>query len=227
MSSGVMSVAAAGAALGFAGGLAVPVVARWAERRPRPGGRVDPAAAVTRARVVLCAAVGAGVGAVVGSRFAPPAGLAAAAAGAAFFGWAMTGLVVGLTDLDQRRVPRPVIVAGTVWVGLCLVVAAGPDARWSRLAAAAATAAAGWALLWVVARLGGAGRGDAGVAGLLGLGLGWAGWPAAVTGMVAAVLLAAAWAVAQVALGKVGRGGVIPFAPFLVAGAVTGIAVTS
>ena len=66
--------------------------------------------------------------------------------------------------------------------------------------------------------------GDVKLAALLGLHLGWLGWPVLVDGALAGFVVQAVLAVVLLATRRVGLRGAIPFGPAMLAGAALGIA---
>ena len=86
-------------------------------------------------------------------------------------------------------------------------------------AVAGGAALAGCYLVLVLLRPGQLGLGDVKLAGLLGLGLGWLGWPAVLTGSLLAFVLFAGCALALLAAGRVTRRTALPFGPFMLTGA--------
>jgi leader peptidase (prepilin peptidase)/N-methyltransferase len=71
--------------------------------------------------------------------------------------------------------------------------------------------------------VGGMGGGDVKLAGVIGLYLGWLGWGALAVGALAAFLLGGVFGVLLLALRRAGRRSAIPFGPWMLAGAWTGI----
>jgi leader peptidase (prepilin peptidase)/N-methyltransferase len=69
------------------------------------------------------------------------------------------------------------------------------------------------------------GRGDAKLAGVLGLGLGWLGWGPFAVGALAPFLLGSVAGVIVMARRRSGRRTAIPFGPWMCAGAALGCAV--
>jgi len=63
------------------------------------------------------------------------------------------------------------------------------------------------------------GWGDVKLAGVLGIYLGWLGWPQLILGAFAAFLLGGIASIVLIATKRVGRSGGIPFGPWMLAGA--------
>ncbi|GAA3639213.1 A24 family peptidase [Microlunatus ginsengisoli] len=79
-------------------------------------------------------------------------------------------------------------------------------------------------VLLAVIRPGQLGRGDVKLAGVLGLFLGWLGWSQALLGLLGAFLLSAVVGIAIVKVMRLDLRTLIPFGPFMVAGAALGAA---
>lgn len=105
------------------------------------------------------------------------------------------GTLLGVIDLVEYRLPNPLIYSATVLIGLLLLTSAALHARWPDLlrGIAAMSILASCYLAIAVISHGGLGAGDVKLGGLLGLTLGWIGWPA----LVAATLLG--WSTAALA----------------------------
>ncbi len=139
-------------------------------------------------------------------------------------------VVLTLIDLDTRRLPNAIVLP-SYGVALALLTLAslnpGGEASWSPLLCALVGAAAMFAVyfLLMVVYPSGMGFGDVKLAGVLGLYLGWVGWGALVVGWFAAFLLGGAFSVGLLVTGRAGRKTGIPFGPWMLAGALVGIAV--
>ncbi len=137
-------------------------------------------------------------------------------------------VTLSLIDIDTRRLPD-VIVLPSVVVGLALLALAtwapGSSATGHDLARALVGGAALF-LVYVALVLAyprGMGFGDAKLAGVLGLYLGWFGWGALVVGWFGAFVLGGVFALVLVLVGRAGRGTAVPFGPWMLAGAAVGI----
>jgi len=131
-------------------------------------------------------------------------------------------VTLALVDACDRRIPNRILFPGTIVAGVLLVAAAviesGPVLR------PFTAGTAYFALLYVTGRLsrGGIGAGDVKLSFLLGMFTGYVSWGAFVAGVVAAFLFGGVAAI--VALGAHRkRTEAIPFGPYLVVGAYTGI----
>lgn len=176
--------------------------------------RYDPVRySASTARTTWLALLGAGscafVAARVGVVWAAPATVLLAAA----------AIPLGAVDIAVQRVPRVVVTAaGLVSAGL-LVAAAMLEAEPQRLLTAAAGAAGLWLGFTLLAVCRAMGAGDARLAALLGMQLGWWGWEPVVAGTMLAFVLAAVFVMVSVASRGMRLGARIPFAPFMLIGA--------
>ncbi|WP_405115205.1 prepilin peptidase [Micromonospora sp. NBC_01405] len=209
------STAATGAPFAAVPFAAVPFAAVPAGAAPTPGttpARPFPSA---RRRAPTCAVVGAvvfgGLGVAPGVGAALPAFLAVAA----------LGLVLAVVDLACLRLPDPLVGATALAAVAGLVAAASVAGRPDRLLgplAGAALSFTGYALLAVLpsSRLG---FGDVKLAAVLGLPLGWLGWPTLLTGLVLPHALHGLAVLGLLAARRVRRDTLLPLGPALLAGA--------
>ena len=135
---------------------------------------------------------------------------------------AAVGVVLALIEFDVRRLPDSVVLPSYVVSVLLLMPAGAADADWRTAARALESMAALWLVFFVLALAypHAVEMGDAKLAGLLGLYLGWLSWGTVLIGTFGAFFIAAVSA-GGVAVGR--RGGVtsaVPFAPCLVSAAV-------
>ena len=152
------------------------------------------------------------------------------------FGWssplaaysylALTGAVVGATDLAARGVPNRVVLPAYPITAALLVTASLPSGLWWPLARAGIAAAVlgGFYLALGLAFPAGMGLGDVKWAGVLGAYLGWLGWSAMVDGTLIAFVAAAGALVVARAFGR--RQASVPMAPFMTLGAVVAVLAT-
>ncbi|WP_229405719.1 prepilin peptidase [Micromonospora sp. NBRC 110038] len=169
----------------------------------------------TRGRAVAWVAVAAvvfgGLGVAPGVGPALPAFLAVAA----------VGLVLAAVDLACLRLPDPLVGLAALGAVAGLVAAAAVDGRPGRLLASLAGAGLsflGYALLALLpgSRLG---FGDVKLAAVLGLPLGWLGWPALLTGLVLPHVLHGLAVLGLLAARRARRETLLPLGPALLAGA--------
>ena len=164
---------------------------------------------------LACAALFGAVAARVGAAWALPALL--------LYVWTL--LVVAVIDAETRRIPNRLTYPLTPLLLVLLTAAAPLDGQPAAALRALAGGAAVFALLLLLALAsrGGMGMGDVKLGGFIGVGLGFLGWGAVVVGIFAAFLLGGVVALALVALRLRGRRDLLPFGPYLAAGAVVGL----
>lgn len=131
-----------------------------------------------------------------------------------------------VVDLAEHRLPDAFVLPAYPAVLTGLAVAAMTTGEWPRFARAVlAMAAVGGAFLamaWATPT--GLGLGDVKLAGLLGALLGWFGWVHVLAGTMAAFVFGGIAALALVLARRADRRTALPFGPWLVAGAVVGVA---
>lgn len=141
--------------------------------------------------------------------------------------FAAVGVLLGLIDLVELRLPSALVYVGIAAVGALLAVAAAADSRWPDFLRALACLAILVTIYLVLALIfaGDLGAGDVKLSGLLGLVLGWAGWSAVIAGTVLGWLAAAlVWFLLRT-IGRRTPESVLPLGPFLLAGALVAIVV--
>jgi len=170
-------------------------------------------------------------------RVGPPAGTIELAAGAlagaiagtlgpepellAFGFLALLGVTLGAIDLAVHRLPdRLTLPAYPVLAALLTVaaVASGQPARLAGALAGGATAGLAYLAL-VLLRPSQLGLGDAKLAGLLGMALGWLSWDAVVLGNALAFVLSGLAGLALLIARRASLATAIPLGPFMLAGA--------
>lgn len=136
---------------------------------------------------------------------------------------ACAGVVAVAIDGVEQRLPRQLVVPALGVVGSLLAVEAAAAGRWENLGSAVAAAAViGLAYLAVaLASNGGLGSGDVTFGALLGMAMGWLGWPVVLTGTAVAWTGAAAAFLVLRCLGR--RPRAIPMGPFLLGGALVAL----
>lgn len=137
---------------------------------------------------------------------------------------AFTVFLVGtaaLAAIDARTMLLPNRVMYPVaWSGMGLLAAAASvSGSWSRLLTAVLSGAVSVVVFFLVHKVSGLGLGDVRLAGLIGLFLGWFGPGVVLAGVVLGMVLGAVVGVVLLTAGKVGRRSMLPYGPFLVAGA--------
>ncbi|HYO36372.1 MAG TPA: A24 family peptidase [Geodermatophilus sp.] len=147
-------------------------------------------------------------------RFGPTAELPA------WLWFVAAGVLLSVIDLRERLLPNRVLLPATVGALLLLTAAAAATDRWDDLLRAVLAGAAAFAVLLAMALVSpaGMGMGDVKLAGLLGLLLGWLGWPVVLAGFLLGFVVQAVLGLALIALRRAGRDTELPFGPALVLG---------
>ncbi len=143
----------------------------------------------------------------------------------AFLWLAGVSVALALIDLDTHRLPNAIVLPSYLVGGVSLAAAALLTGDVDVLFRSVVGMGALWAAYFLMAMLypGGMGFGDVKLAGVLGLYLGFIGWGALLVGAFAAFFLGGFFALALMLLKKAGRKSGIPFGPWMLAGAWTGI----
>ena len=135
------------------------------------------------------------------------------------------GVALGAVDVAVHRLPdrltRPAYPVLLVLLGAAAVIGHDGGALVRALLAGVALTAS--YLVLALLRPGQLGGGDVKLAGLLGLGLGWLGWPAVIAGAVLAFALTAVVSLALLAARRISLRGEICFGPFMLGGALLAI----
>ncbi|MEJ2855235.1 MULTISPECIES: prepilin peptidase [unclassified Saccharothrix] len=142
---------------------------------------------------------------------------------AAFAFLGVLGVVLALVDAQVERLPdRLTLPAYPVVVGLL-----GMAGDWPAMGRAVlgCLALGGVYLVLGVVRPGGVGMGDVKLAGVLGLALGWLGWPELVLGGALAFVLLAGASVVLLAARRITMRDALAFGPFMLVGALVVVAV--
>jgi len=141
--------------------------------------------------------------------------------------FALGCVLLAFIDIAVRRLPdqltAPLAVLGLVGLGSASYLARDPTPFFRGLIGAALAGGLFLALAWAKPDGEGMGLGDAKLAGVLGLYLGWLGWRELVVGVLVGTVAASAFAVYMVASGRMGRRSVVTYGPFLVAGALVAV----
>lgn len=130
------------------------------------------------------------------------------------------GLLLAVIDLRELLLPNRVLLPGTLVTVALLTLAAAVDGSWPDLWRALLAGAACFALLLVMALISPAslGMGDVKLAALLGLVLGWLGWPAVLMGLFLGFVIQAVAGLLLLAVQRAGRRTELPFGPALLVG---------
>lgn len=134
-------------------------------------------------------------------------------------------VALALIDLDTKRLPDvitlPSYVVGPVLLGAAALLSGERDPFVRALVGLAALY--GIYFLLVLAYPAGMGFGDVKLAGILGLYLGWLGWSEWFTGWLLGFLLGGLFGVGAILLRKASRKSMVPYGPFMIAGAVLAV----
>ncbi|WP_307858523.1 prepilin peptidase [Microbacterium flavescens] len=143
----------------------------------------------------------------------------------AFLYFVAISIALTLIDLETHRLPDVIVLPSYV-VGLVLFAgAAWLSGEWDALLRGGVGMIALYVFYFVLrlVRPGGMGGGDVKLAGVVGLYLGWVGWGALAVGAFAAFLVGGVVGIALIATRRAGRKTAIPFGPFMLIGAWTGV----
>lgn len=139
----------------------------------------------------------------------------------AFGYFAVISVVLAVIDARTHRLPNRIVLPAYPVALAMFAIACLLGAEWSALLRALLGMAALFSFYLVLRMIGGAGMGggDVKLAGVLGLYLGWLGWPAVLVGVVAGFVLGGVYGLVLIALRRAHRRTAIPFGPFMLAGA--------
>lgn len=146
---------------------------------------------------------------------------------AAFLYFAAISVALTLIDLDTHRLPNSIVLPSYVVGIVLLAIGAGLGGDWPALLRAGIGMSAMYAFYFILrlVRPDGMGGGDVKLAGVVGLHLGWIGWGALSVGAFAAFLLGGVFGIVLLLLRRAGRRTAIPFGPWMLLGAWTGVLV--
>ena len=139
---------------------------------------------------------------------------------------AAIGVALTLIDLDTHKLPNAIVLPSYPVLAVLLTIAAAADGDWQALLRAAIGGAALYAFYLVVLVVypAGMGFGDVKLAGLVGAALAWVGWGAFAVGAFAAFVLGGVFSIGLILFRGAGRKSRIPFGPWMIGGAVVGLA---
>jgi leader peptidase (prepilin peptidase)/N-methyltransferase len=143
----------------------------------------------------------------------------------AFLYLGAVGVALALIDIDVKRLPNAIVLPSYLVAAALLTVAAAVDGRWEDLLRAGLGMVALYAFYFVLALIypAGMGFGDVKLAGVLGIYLGWLGWAEVVTGGFLGFLFGGVVGGGLVLIRRAGRKSMLPFGPFMLAGALVAI----
>ena len=138
---------------------------------------------------------------------------------------AAIAVALALIDIDTHRLPDSIILPSIGVMLVLLAVASAATGDWSRFGRAliGATVLFGTYFAMLVAYPAGMGFGDVKLAAVLGLSLAWLGWGPLAVGAFAAFVLGGVFSLLLVATGKANRKTAVPFGPWMLLGAASGI----
>lgn len=138
---------------------------------------------------------------------------------------ASAGVLLTVIDVQHRLLPNRVVVPSIAIGAALLLLAAVPGQDWAGLVRGLLAAVVLFAVYLVLALVNprGLGMGDVKLAALLGLYLGWLGWPVVAYGTVAAFLAQALIALVLLATRRISLRGELPFGPAMLLGAAVAI----
>jgi len=138
------------------------------------------------------------------------------------------GLLLGVVDLQEHRLPNRVLLPGTALAVLLLTGAALVSDRWDDLGRGLLAGLACFGLLLVMALISpsGLGMGDVKLVALTGLYLGWLGWPSVLVGLFLGFLAQGLLGLGLLAARRAGLRTDLPFGPALLAGALVSALLT-
>ncbi len=148
-----------------------------------------------------------------------------AAAAPAYLVLTFVCVVLTVIDATTRKLPNRVTYPAFPAVGVLLAVASLAEHDLGRLGRALVAAAVVGALFLVLFLISprGMGFGDVKFAPTLGIALGWLSWPVVAVGVVSAFLLGGMAGVVAMVVLRLGRKALLPFGPWLAAGALLGV----
>ncbi|PYY41531.1 A24 family peptidase [Curtobacterium sp. MCPF17_046] len=134
-------------------------------------------------------------------------------------------VALALIDLDTHRLPNAIVLQAYAVLAVLLSGASVLTGDWGALVRAVVGLAGlgGVYLVLALAVPGGMGLGDVKLAGVLGFVLAYLGWGPLAVGASAAFLLGGTFSIVLLLSGRAGRRSGIPFGPWMLAGAWTGI----
>jgi leader peptidase (prepilin peptidase) / N-methyltransferase len=135
------------------------------------------------------------------------------------------GVALALIDIDVKRLPNVIVLPSYIVSAVLLAAAALVEQEWADLLRAGLGMAALYVFYFVLALVypRGMGFGDVKLAGVLGGYLGWLGWAEVVSGGFLGFLFGGVVGGGLMLARRAGRRSMIPFGPFMLAGALVAI----
>ncbi|MBN9177014.1 MAG: prepilin peptidase [Microbacterium sp.] len=146
----------------------------------------------------------------------------------AYLYFAAISLLLGEIDAATHRLPNAIVLPAYPVLGALFASACLAGGSWSAFGRAAAGGGLLFGFFWLVRAVGRGtlGGGDVKLAGVIGMVLGFAGWPALAVGTLAAFVFGGVAAAVLLLRGKATRHTAVAFGPFLLAGAWAGLLAT-
>lgn len=143
----------------------------------------------------------------------------------AYLYFAAISIALTLIDLDTHRLPNAIVLPSYAVAIVLLTGAAALSGDWTALLRSGIGMIALYAFYFVLrlVRPDGMGGGDVKLAGVIGLYLGWIGWGALAVGAFFAFVYGGVFGIALILRRRAGRLTAIPFGPWMILGAWTGI----
>jgi leader peptidase (prepilin peptidase)/N-methyltransferase len=143
----------------------------------------------------------------------------------AFLYFAAISILLTLIDLDTHRLPNSIVLPSYLVAGTLFFIAGWLIGDWYAVLRSGAGMAALYFFYFLLraVRPGGMGGGDVKLAGVIGIYLGWLGWGSLAVGSFAAFLFGGVFGVALLVVRRAGRKTAIPFGPWMILGAWTGV----
>ncbi len=143
----------------------------------------------------------------------------------AFLYFAAICIVLTLIDIDTHRLPNAIVLPSYLVAGALFTLAAVLAGEWAALqrAGIGMVALACFYLLLRLVQPAGMGGGDVKLAGVIGIYLGWIGWGPLAVGAFAAFAYGGVFGLALLMLNRARLKTAIPFGPWMILGAWTGV----
>ncbi|WP_404432421.1 prepilin peptidase [Microbacterium lacus] len=143
----------------------------------------------------------------------------------AYLYFAAMSIALTMIDLDTHRLPNAIVLPSYAIGGILLTVVSLLSGDWGALVRASIGMAGLYAFYFVLrsVRPDGMGGGDVKLAGVIGMYLAYLGWGVLAVGAFAAFLWGGIFGIGLLLVGRAGRKSAIPFGPWMIAGAWTGI----
>jgi leader peptidase (prepilin peptidase)/N-methyltransferase len=143
--------------------------------------------------------------------------------------FAAAGIALAAIDIELKRLPDAIVLPSLAVVGIMLLGSAALTGDWERILTVLIGGVALFAFffLMVLVYPAGMGLGDVKLAPLIGIAMGFVGWPAVAVGTFAGFLVGAVVGLAAIAVNSrarvEGRKHAIPFGPWMLVGSWVGI----